>query len=202
MVHKGKIIVDTKETFRTPLWIWQELIRQHKYLIRGDVLDPSAGCGSLMAEIIKENKKSHTLCDVRKAEYKQWKLIKLHKVISKDNMVIADFLKHKFNRKYNSIITNPPFSNAIGFIEKSIKLLKKGGYATFLQRLDFLASLKRSKWFQTAPLKYVIVITKRPTWLNIDNEQFKSAASVDYCFYVFKQGYVGSPKVKWLFKVT
>lgn len=48
----------------------------------------------------------------------------------------------------DAIISNPPFSLAMQFIQHSLTLVKPGGYVIMLLRANYFGSEARHKWFQ------------------------------------------------------
>lgn len=58
-----------------------------------------------------------------------------------------DYLAHDFGRQFDVIITNPPFSLTEEFLEKSLAELKPDGTLIYLQRVNFLGSIKRVPFF-------------------------------------------------------
>lgn len=66
--------------------------------------------------------------------------------------VKGDFLAmedHVFSEQgYDCVITNPPFSLALAFIQKSLRVVKPGGYVVMLLRLNFFGSEERNKFFR------------------------------------------------------
>lgn len=186
----------TKETFRTPDLFWKAFLEQYPWLIKEGVLDPSAGDGRLFKWIKKH--KDHIAIDIRKKELKNWEKYNLAKKVRRRE--ITDFLQTnpKDYPKVGSVITNPPFSLAESFVKHSLQFIKPKGYVVVLQRLGWIGTIKRSQWLQSSCLKYKVIITKRPIW-EIDGVTKNSSDTVDYAFYIFKEGYTGDPKIRWLF---
>lgn len=54
------------------------------------------------------------------------------------NTVVADFLTWKTDKKFEGIISNPPYSLAKEFIEKSINLLDNNGQIAMFLKIQFL----------------------------------------------------------------
>ncbi|MFR2694376.1 MAG: hypothetical protein ACLTBV_31030 [Enterocloster bolteae] len=63
-------------------------------------------------------------------------------------MIIDDFPEHGSREKYDLIIGNPPFNQAIEFVEKCLGLLKPGGRLIFLLRTAFMESDQRFEFWQ------------------------------------------------------
>lgn len=88
----------------------------------------------------------------------------------------VDYLETEFN-KVDCIVTNPPFSLTAQFLEKSFT---EADVVIYLQRLNFLGSIKRKEfWKQNKPTN-MIVLCKRPSFSG--NGKTDGA---DYCWYIF-----------------
>lgn len=59
------------------------------------------------------------------------------------------------------ILTNPPFSLALEFLEKS---LTESSCVVYLLRLNFLGSQKRKEFWQKNPPTHLFVLSKRPSF--------------------------------------
>lgn len=97
-----------------------------------------------------------------------------------------EFLTHDFGgRKFDVIITNPPFSLSCEFLVKCQELLTPGGTLAFLQRVNWLGSKKRVKFWQevTFPEKTPILIP-RPKF----DKSKKGTDSCEYCWYIWDYG--------------
>ena len=75
-----------------------------------------------------------------------------------------DYLAHDFGRQFDVIITNPPFSLTEAFLEKSLAELKPDGTLIYLQRVNFLGSIKRVPFFARIgfPNKTPVIIPRPP----------------------------------------
>lgn len=202
-IHRTSITNEIRkarsEVFRTPKDIYEPLLHEYKFLIEGDILDPSAGDGRFINSIMqieKQKKANHAVYDIRKKELTAWKKNGLYKKIN-GNCFIENWLSAERTRKFDNFLTNPPFSLSIPFIKKGLKWVRPEGHVTILQRLNWLGTLKRSQWLMNMPLKNVIVIAKRPKW-ELDDRENNVTDTYEYCFLVFQKKYTGDPKVKWL----
>jgi hypothetical protein len=72
-----------------------------------------------------------------------------------------DYFTHEF-KQVDLIITNPPFSKALEFLEKSLKEAKT---VIYLLRLNFLASQKRREFWSTYPPDHIFVLSTRPCFV-------------------------------------
>lgn len=104
------------------------------------VLEPSAGNGNIV-QVFKEYypNKVVTAMEIRKEEVDNLKQCA-------DKVLIGNFLETKFDEKYDIIIGNPPYSEALEFVNKSLELLSDNGILIFLLRTAFLESKSRYKF--------------------------------------------------------
>lgn len=110
---------------------------------------------------------------------------------------IEDFLKTKAKNVDMDIVTNPPYNMAGEFVEKALKVVKKGRKVCMLLRLQFLEGSKRyQKIYKNNPPKTVYVFTNRQVCSKVDD--FTEGSAVAYCWIVWKKGYKGAPRIKWL----
>jgi len=72
-----------------------------------------------------------------------------------------DYLKSTWEQRPDCIITNPPFSLAVEFLEKS---LGEADVSIYLLRLGFLESKVRLGFHQKNPVNHLIVLSKRPSF--------------------------------------
>lgn len=112
-----------------------------------------------------------------------------------------NFLEIKEDVLYCNIITNPPYSLAQEFVEKSLKVTTNK-VAMFL-KIQFLESLSRYNFFQQTPLKTVYVFSNRQATLNNGQENNPKtgkvwATTMCHAWFVWEHGYNGSPIIKWL----
>lgn len=90
------------------------------------------------------------------------------------------------SRKYDMIITNPPFNQAQAFTEHALEMVEYGGLVIMLQRLNWLGSQKRKPMWQKLPLAAVYVHSKRP---GFDPEKPSKTDSTEYAHFVFCKGH-------------
>ena len=72
-----------------------------------------------------------------------------------------DYLKANFPQSYDLIITNPPFSKAKEFLEKS---LTEANSVWYLLRVNFLASKNRVDWWQDKLPTHLLILSARPSF--------------------------------------
>jgi len=127
-----------------------------------------------------------------------------HRVISSD-LVDRGFGKTGIDfltctKKFDGdIITNPPYSLAQEFIEKSLEIVNDGNKVIMFLKVQFLEGKARKKLFEKYPPKMIWVSSSRILCAkNADFEKFrKQGSAVAYAWYVFEKGYTGDTVVKW-----
>ena len=166
-----------------------------------EVLEPCVGQGHI-AKAIKDfytNKRNITGVDIVERGY--------------PNTIVHDFLTWEPGRKFEAIITNPPYSLATEFVKKGISLLTdetentcNGQMAMFL-KIQFLEGQKRKELFDKFPPKYIFVFRNRmATWndgkeFDVDENTGKKkrwATTICHAWFVWEKGFCGDPVIKWL----
>lgn len=177
------------DNYPTPMWCTHRFLE--KYLKRVNSLtsgasrwlEPGAGEGNLVRavnEFWTEGNFSWDLCEIR--ESCKPILEGLEKV---NTVTIGSFLDYPedlskgFGQfEYDVSISNPPFSIAMEFIEKSMRIARS---TAMLQRLNFLGSAKRHE-FMKEHHPDIYVIPNRPS--------FKATGetdSIEYAWFVFDE---------------
>lgn len=72
-----------------------------------------------------------------------------------------DYLTAALNNRYDLIITNPPFTYAKEFVEKS---LNEADSVWYLLRLNFLESKERYDWWQDKNPTHLLTLSARPSF--------------------------------------
>ena len=85
-----------------------------------------------------------------------------------------DYLKNRFES--DLIVTNPPFSIALEFLEKSLNEAKT---VIYLLRLNFLGSQKRKQFWNDNPPTHIFVLSKRPSFTG------KGTDATEYAWFVW-----------------
>ena len=136
------------------------------------ILEPSAGNGNILKAISNKTNAEITSVEIREEEYGGLKELS-------DIVIIDDFINYDFDDKYDLIIGNPPYSNAIDFVEKSLFLLSENGRLIFLLRTAFLESKKRYEFWQNNSLSELLVLSKRPSFTG------KGTDATSYSWFVW-----------------
>lgn len=159
--------------------------------LEGSILEPSAGQGHISA--------------VLKKYYPYNEIISTDLVQREERFGIPiqggiDFLTHDFNRKFDNVITNPPFNLAQEFIERALEL--SNDKVIMFAKIQLLEGSKRRAMFDNTPLKYVYVFTKRVNPLRngeeLDEKGKPWASTMCFAWFVWEHDYEGEPIIRWL----
>lgn len=186
------------EVYRSPRDVYIPLIdKLPEYFSNKSILDPSAGDARMLKYILEKYpgyKKFHRILDIRFEEKQVWNTQSwIH-----ENYVtreICNFLDADITMKFDTMITNPPFSLAIPFVEKGLKHCED---VFILQRSNWLGTQKRSEWLSKSLLKTVYIIPKRPVW-EIDNKTNNVSDTYEYFWFHFSVNKINiKPEIEWL----
>jgi hypothetical protein len=114
----------------------------------------------------------------------------------------VDFLKNNFERKYNTVITNPPFKHFKDFVEKALKVTNK--HVIMFGKLQALEGYERATFLEKTPLKYVYVFKKRQQTLRNGSDidiltgKKMNSSTMAFAWFVWEIGYEGEPIIRWL----
>ncbi len=146
--------------YPTPVDVVEHFLNNHK-LNDGAILEQSAGNGNFIQAI---RNKGYTNVIVAN-ELREDENANLHK--SGANFVYhTDFLNETIpNHDVRTVITNPPYSLAREFVERS-KELYPNAEIIMLLRLAFLESKGRYEFWQRNPVSKLYILSKRPSFIN------------------------------------
>jgi hypothetical protein len=119
-----------------------------------------------------------------------------------DGVIVGDFLEYETEKRYDYLITNPPYSLGKEFVEKGLTLLKDGGKMAMFLKIQFLEGEKRRELYKENPPKYIYVFTKRMATFNngseVDENGKRWATTMCHAWFVWEKGFTGEPVVRWL----
>ena len=157
-----------------------------KEVLEGSILEPACGEGHI-SEIIKE-------------VYPNSEVISTDLVNRGYGQGGVDFLSHDYGRKFDNVITNPPFKYAKEFIKRGIELANDK--VIMFAKIQLLESESRRELFKEYPPKYIYVHTKRVNpWRNGNplNEKGKPwGSTMCFAWFVWEIGFQGEPVIRWL----
>lgn len=157
----------------------------------GSILEPAAGQGHI-SKVLKEY-------------YPYSEIVSTDLIQREERFGIpiqggVDFLTHEFHRKFDNIITNPPFNLAQEFIEKALEL--SNDKVIMFAKIQLLEGNKRRELFDNTPLKYVYVFSKRVNPLRngeeLDEKGKPWSSTMCFAWFIWEHDYEGEPIVRWL----
>lgn len=109
-----------------------------------------------------------------------------------------DFLKETLDGFEGDIITNPPYSVGLEFVQRALESIRPGGKVAMFLKVQFLEGQKRGAFFKyTPPPRTVYISRSRLSCAkNGDFERFPDSA-IAYAWYVWEKGFTGDPVIKW-----
>lgn len=152
----------------------------YKFILNGSccILEPSVGRGDLVKFIQEKNK------NIKFDMYEIDNNIKVLSGINRDDIIYDDFLKQDINKKYDTIIGNPPYIKNkdgniyIKFIEKCYNLLNENGELIFIIPSDFFKL--------TSSVKIINIMLKNGHFTHIfhpNKENYFENASIDIIIF-------------------
>ena len=155
-----------------------------------NILEPCVGQGQI-AHVIDEfynHSKNITAIDIVDRGY--------------PNTIVADFLNYQTEKRYDGIITNPPYSLAKEFVERGMELLTDNGQMLMFLKIQFLEGAKRKDFFKKYPPKYIYVFTNRmATWNNgepLDPKGKRWATTMCHAWFIWEKNSMTEPIIRWL----
>ena len=162
-----------------------------KYSIKGnEILEPCIGNGNIAKAINKfyDGKCNITGIDIVDRGY--------------PDTIIQDYLSWNTDKKFDCIITNPPFSLGKEFVEKSMTLLNDDGQLIMFLKIQFLEGEKRTELFEKYPPKYIYVFRNRmATWNNgepLDPNGKRWATTMCHAWFIWEKNSTTEPIIRWL----
>lgn len=154
--------------------------------LKGSILEPSCGVGHI-SKVLKEY-------------YPNSEIISTDLIDRGYGKGDIEFLSYDFGRKFDNIITNPPFDIINKYIPRALELTTSK--VVLLCKIQLLEGMKRKKMLQNTPLKYVYVFSKRQNILrgvkDTDEQGKKWNGTMCFCWYIWEHGYTGEPVIRWL----
>lgn len=167
--------LDGPDFFPTPAWATEALIDNEVF--EGNIWECACGNGA-MSEVLKRVNSDIYSSDLYDRGYGESGV---------------DFLLEK--RKFDNIITNPPYNAAEGFVRSGLNLAKKK--FALLLRLAFLEGANRQQTiFSQAPPSRVWVFSERITFYPAGAE-VKGSGTTAYAWFVWDKDSSSSTELKW-----
>ncbi len=153
MLGESKYERIKNDAYMTPPWCVHELVALEEFT--NDILDPCCGTNNIVDAL---NSVGYMARGQDLYDYGQGKV-----------QTGIDFLA-RTGDLYCDIITNPPYSQAVPFIEQALKLTRRNERkVAMLLRNEFDSGhTRRTLFAEHAAFRKKIVLTKRPKWSKDD----------------------------------
>jgi hypothetical protein len=157
--------------YSTPAWVTRLIVPiLFSHFHDPDVLDPCAGNGAILS-----------VCESNAGRLRGIEINSDRASECNYPCFIGNALGPESWGKPDLIITNPPYSLALPFIERAIAEMAPCGIAAFLTRLNFLGSQKRAAFHKKHPAD-IYVLSQRPSFTGGGTD------ATEYCWMVWGTG--------------
>ena len=109
---------------------------------------------------------------------------------------VKDFFEYE--SWYGDIVTNPPYSQAVDFVEHSLKIIEEGSRVAMFLKIQFLEGKKRKEFFKKYPPKYIYVASSRLRCAKNGEFDKYGSSAVCYAWFVWEKGFKGRPQIEWI----
>ena len=140
----------TNDGYQTPVSAIEPLLPYINFTKVKSFYEPCAGDGNILDSVLRPMYFADHNCKDSFSE------------ITTGSDYFKDDVVGRFNGKVDLIVTNPPFSQAIQFLQKS---LLEANTVIYLLRLNFLAAKSRKEFFEQHKPDYIFVLSKRPCFV-------------------------------------
>lgn len=107
-----------------------------------------------------------------------------------------DFLEETFPDFEGDIITNPPYSAGLEFVERALETVRLGGKVAMFLKVQFLEGSAGVNCLPRPPPRTVYISRSRLSCAkNGDFSHVENA--IAYAWYVWEKGFSGDPVLKW-----
>ena len=168
---------DPGDRYWTPPELADALVDRLDILPGDHVLEPSVGGGAFARAVCELDVGRLVVCDVDDSA----------PGLVEGEAVVGDFLSYRPDCRFDWIVGNPPYRQALEHVEHALEL---GARIAFLLRLAFLESSARYAFWQAHPCRQIYVLAERPSFLG--NGRHDSTA---YALFVGDDIYPGPTRI-------
>jgi len=167
------------EFYRTPIEAIRALIAIEGKWLPWHICEPACGDGAI-AEPLRASGRAVCATDI----------------VDRGYGGVRDFLT-EYAICEQGVVTNPPFSLAQEFVDKTFSF-PSVHYCALLLRLSFLESQKRKDWFEANPPARIHVSSRRLPMMHRDGwDGNKSTSTLAHAWFIWLRGYDGAPQLRW-----
>lgn len=156
----------------------------------GDILDPACGLGTIpiVFKRLHQTDSQRILAqDIKHRGYPGTK--------------IQDFLKTSRKRRVHNVVCNPPFKDALKFLEIALRISEYK--VAFFVKLTFLESAERGAFFAEHPPARVWVFKKRvKMWRGrrfvTSGKKADNGGTIAFCWVVWDTAHKGPTQLGWI----
>jgi SAM-dependent methyltransferase len=177
-----------------PEWTSARLFEEHDF--SGEIVDPACGSGRILIEAQRAGYEARGFDIEERANHGF-------------EFRIRDFIvSEPYANIFDNVVSNPPFKHCddasdYAFVRRA--LLAARDQVALLLPAAWLHGDKRGKWLRTTPLEFVYIITPRPSMPPgpvIEAGDKPGQGTKDFSWFVWRHGYEGEPKIRWLTKTS
>lgn len=158
-----------RDAYETPEWVTRVLIPHIPYYVK-DIWEPAAGSGK-MSKVLTGAGFSVRTTDIESGD---------------------DFLDNKthINAWNSAIITNPPYKDALKFIDCS---MQRADFVAMLLRVDYDSASTRKRLFTDTRFSKKIVLTRRIKWI----EDSTGSPSYNHAWFIWDTKHQGPATISY-----
>lgn len=152
-------------------------------IFHNEILEPCCG-GGFMAQTIQEAGYSVTASDLIDRGYGKGGV----------DFLISDYPVGKYD-----VITNPPYTNVVDFIQKALSICKNK--VAILMPLRYLSSVERfdAIYATCPPARVYCYVNRICIAKNGEFDKYESGQNLEiYAWYIWERGFKGETTLKWI----
>ncbi len=108
-----------------------------------------------------------------------------------------NFLEETLDGFEGDIITNPPYSVGLQFVERALESVRPGGKVAMFLKVQFLEGKRRGEFFKKSPPRSVYISRSRLACYKNGDLTTNPESAIAYAWYVWEKGFTGDPVIKW-----
>lgn len=186
-VNRGQRI--KLDDYNTPLSMVRQFLEVEMFDSAGSFLEPASGGGAIVRVLQERGYKNVTAYDIK---------------MTPSNVSFVDSQYNFFNesRKFDYVITNPPYRRATNFIRKAATVcLEKFALLMpllYLHGVERYAVIYKNDVFPFG-LKQLWVFTRMPMLTaELREDGMYNTGMQAYAWYLFAKGYAKKPTIDWI----